>query len=108
MYQLRTYGTDYNFRWLEQRLVALNFRLVFVTRSPESFASAREERLKVSGNPRQYDDLQQFVEEQQLMQRLVSESILPVLELDISDNHIENAVEHIADWLVTSGGLYMP
>ena len=64
MYQLRTYGTYYDFRWLEDRLLPLNFRLVFCTRSPESFAAARQERLKVSGNPSQYDDLAQFVEEQ--------------------------------------------
>ncbi|WP_119067266.1 hypothetical protein [Aggregatilinea lenta] len=106
MYQLRTYGTDYPFRWLEQRLLPLGFRLVYVTRSPESFAAARAERLQVSGNPSQYDDLQVFVEEQQLMDRLVDESCLPVLKLDISDNNVPAAVERIADWLDSTGGLY--
>lgn len=106
MVQLRTYGTDYPFRWLEQRLLPLGFRLVYVTRSPESFAAARAERLKVSGNPSQYDDLQVFVEEQQLMDRLVAESCLPVLKLDISDNDVPAAVETIADWLEATGGLY--
>lgn len=106
MVQLRTYGTDYPFRWLEQRLLPLGFRLVYVTRSPESFAAARAERLKVSGNPSQYDDLQVFVEEQQLMDRLVAESCLPVLKLDISDNNVPAAVETIADWLEATGGLY--
>ncbi len=106
MYQLRTYGTDYPFRWLEQRLLPLGFRLVYVSRSPDSFAAARAERLKVSGNPAQYDDLQVFVEEQQLMDRLVDESCLPVLKLDISDNNVPAAVETIADWLDSTGGLY--
>ena len=68
-----------------------------MNRSPESFAAAREERLKVSGNPRQYDDLSFFVAEQNLMKRLVAESTLPTLELDISDNDIPAAVEKIAD-----------
>ena len=36
MYQLRARGKDYDFTWLEQRLQPLGFRLVFVTRSPES------------------------------------------------------------------------
>jgi hypothetical protein len=106
-YQLQTYGRDYDFGWLEQRLLPLNFRLVFLTRSPESFATARQERLKVSGKPDQYDDLSIFVREQELMQRLVGASLLPRLELDISDNNIPQAVERIADWMETTGGLWM-
>lgn len=105
-YQLMAYNRDYDFRWLEQRLVPMGFRLVFLTRSPESFAAAREERLKVSGNPSQYADLNKFVEEQKLIQRLVSESALPKLKLDISDNDIPRAVEKIADWMEQTGGLY--
>ncbi|MBN1202961.1 MAG: hypothetical protein JXJ20_14015 [Anaerolineae bacterium] len=108
MYQLLNHETDYPFRWLEQRLLPLNFRLIYVHRSPESFKAARAERLKVSGNPSQYNDLDIFVEEQRLMERLVSESILPTLALDISDNDVPGAVERIADWLVESGGLTMP
>jgi hypothetical protein len=108
MYQLHTYHKDYDFRWLEERLLPLGFHIVLLTRSPESFETARAERLKVSGNPSQYDDLQLFVEEQELIRRLAGESILPVLELDISDNNIRVAVENIADWMETSGGLSMP
>ena len=106
-YQLQTYGTDYDLGWLEQRLLPLNFRLIFLQRSPESFTAVRRERLKVSGKPSQYDDLQIFVREQELMKRLVGESILPRLELDISDNNIPRAVEKIADWLESTGGLWM-
>lgn len=106
MYQLKNHQTDYPFRWLEQRLKPLGFHLVFVTRSPESFAAAREERLKVSGKPSQYDDLSAFVEEQELMRRLVADSILPVLQIDISDNDVSRAVECIADWLTATGGLW--
>jgi hypothetical protein len=106
-YQLQTYGKDYDFAWLEERLLPLNFRLVFLGRSPESFEAARRERLKVSGKPDQYDDLSAFVREQELMRRLVSESVLPRLELDISDNDIPAAVEKIADWMEATGGLWM-
>src|SRR4030042_6763677 len=56
MYQLQKYGKDYDFGWLEERLKALGFRLVFCTRTPDSFEQARAERIKVSGNPSQYDD----------------------------------------------------
>jgi hypothetical protein len=106
-YQLQAHGKDYDFRWLEERLLPLNFRLVFLNRSPESFAGAREQRLKVSGKPDQYNDLPAFVREQDLIQRLVGESILPGLELDISDNDIPRAVEKIADWMESTGGLWM-
>jgi hypothetical protein len=106
-YQLQATNKDYDFRWIEDRLNSVGFRLVFLNRSPESFAAAREERLKVSGNPRQYDDLSRFVAEQTLMKRLVSESTLPKLELDISDNNIPSAVEKIADWMEQTGGLYL-
>ncbi len=106
-YQLQTYNKDYDFGWLEERLLPLNFRLVFLNRTPESFAAAREERLKVSGKPDQYNDLSVFVREQELIQRLVGESVLPRLELDISDNDIPRAVEKIADWMESTGGLWM-
>jgi hypothetical protein len=106
-FQLQTYGKHYDFGWLEERLVPLGFRMVFCTRTLESFAAARAERLMVSGNPSQYDDLNRFAKEQELMQQLVSKSRLPLLSLDVSDNNISHAVEHIADWLEAEGGLYL-
>ena len=102
-YQLRRYQKHYDFTWLETRLEPLGFRIVFCNRSAESFAEARAERLKVSGNPSQYDELEDFVEEQALMQRLVEASTLPVYTLDVSDNDIPGAVERIADWPLTEG-----
>jgi hypothetical protein len=106
-YQLQTYGKDYDFDWLENRLLPLGFRLVLLKRTPDSFAAAREERLKVSGKPDQYNDLNEFTREQELMQWLAGESMLPRLELDISDNDILRAVEAIADWIESTGGLWM-
>jgi hypothetical protein len=105
-YQLARYGKDVSFTWLEQRLKPIGFRLVYCTRTPESFAAARAERLKVSGNPSQYDDLEAFVHEQELMRRLVRESSLPTLEVDVSNNNISAAVECIIDWLEATGGLH--
>jgi hypothetical protein len=105
-YQLQTYGKDYDFSWLEERLHALNFRLVFRTRTPDSFEEARSVRLKASGNPTQYDDLDAFIKEQELMRNLVHRSILPTLELDISDGNVGAASDKIADWLEQTGGLW--
>jgi hypothetical protein len=106
MFQLQKYGKEYDFNWLEQRLKEVGFHLVFVYRNRDSFKEAREERLKVSGNPSQYDDIDAFYREQETLGRLVDESILPKLKIDISDNNIPAALENIADWLTETGGLY--
>ncbi len=100
-------GITYDFAWLEQGLKELGFRLVFCNRSPGSFAQARAERLKVSGKPSQYDDLQAFIREQDVMQRFIGASQLETFQLDISDDDVPKAVESIADWLEKTGGLYM-
>jgi hypothetical protein len=105
-HQLDHYRTDHDFGWLERRLQPIGFHLVFCTRDPETFASARDERLKVSGSPRQYDDLSLFVREQEQMRRLVGESILPTLTLDVSRATVPAAVERIADWMTATGGIW--
>jgi hypothetical protein len=105
-YHLQRYGKQYDFRWLEERLLPLGFHLVFCTRSDESFREAREQRLKVSGKPSQYHNLELFIAEQELMRRLVNESILPKMELEVSDNSINRATGQIADWLESTGGLW--
>jgi len=105
-WQLQHRGRDYDFRWLEARLAALGFHLVLCTRRPETFEAARSERLPLSGKPSQYDDLQAFVAEQELFRRLAAESILPRLELDVSDGDLGNACDRIADWMESSGGLW--
>ena len=105
-YQLHARDKQYDFRALEERLAAIGFRLIFCTRTPESFAAARAERLKVSGKPDQYDDLEIFIREQELMRKLITRSILPTLELDVSDNDVKKAADRIADWLEETGGLW--
>ncbi len=105
VYQRRSHGREFDFRWLEERLLPLGFRLVLCTRSPESFAQARAERLKVSGNPGQYDDLTPFIAEQDEMRFEVGRSLLPSFELDVSDDDIVGAADRVATWLEATGGL---
>ncbi len=107
-YQRVQNGKDFDFRWLEQRLLALGFRLVLCTRTPESFAEARARRLQVSGNPGQYDDIDRFVREQALIRELAAASLLPLFEVDVSDNDLPRAANDIADYLERTGGLYAP
>jgi hypothetical protein len=106
LYQKLHHGRDYDFSWLEERLLPLGFHLVLCTRRPETFEEARRERLKISGNPSQYDDLGVFVEEQEELRRLASESTLPVLELDLSDSDVPRAAGEVADWMGRTGGLW--
>ena len=108
MVQWLTHGKRYDFGWLEEGLLPLNFRLVFCTQTPQTFEDARLERLKVSGNPAQYDDLTKFIQEQEVLEELVAQSRLPVLRLDLSDNDVPKAVEAIVDWMEATGGLSMP
>lgn len=99
-------GRDYKFEWLEDRLAALNFHLVHCVRSAASFTEARAARLLYSENPTRYDDLQRFVDEQALMRRMVGESLLPSLEVDVSDNDVERVAVVILDWLEARGGFW--
>ena len=108
VWQKQHRGRDYDFAWLEQRLRPLGFRILLCTRQPGSFAAAREERLKVSGNPSQYDDLTPFIAEQEAMRAVVGRSILPSLEIDVSDDDVTGAANRVADWLERTGGLGAP
>ena len=105
VYQRRAHGREFDFRWLEERLLPLGFRVILCTRSPASFARAREERLKVSGNPGQYDDLAPFVAEQDEMRFEVGRSLLPSFEVDVSDDDVGGAADRVASWLEATGGL---
>jgi len=99
-------GRRYDFTWLEERLRALNFRVVLCVRRAETFEPARRERLRVSGKPSQYDDLGTFTREQELFRGVVAASLLPSLELDVSEDNIPRAVETVADWMEETGGLW--
>ena len=94
-------------RLICERLLPLGFRIVLCTRREETFETARAERLKVSGNPSQYDDLGIFIREQENIRRLAGESVLPVFEVDVSEEDIDRAADQVADWMEQTGGLYM-
>ena len=101
-------GIEVELDWLEARLEPLGFHIVLCTRRPETFDAARAERLTVSGNPRQYDDLAVFLDEQTLLRELAAASRLPVLELDLSDGDIDAACAAVTAWMTATGGLWAP
>lgn len=99
VYQLK-FGCYYYFKWLEERLLPLKFCIVLCTRAEESFIEAREERLKVSGNPKHYDNLNVFIDEQEKFRETTSQSILSNFELDVSNNDLDLTCNKVANWLV--------
>ena len=82
--------------------------MVLCYRRPETFEAAKAARLKVSGNPSQYDDLKPFIEEQKLLLQYADTSLLPVLRLDVSDSTPDQLADKVATWLEATGGLYDP
>lgn len=105
-HQLAEHGLDLDFSALEARLLALDVHLVLCARREGTWEDARAERLLVSGKASQYDDLDVFRREQELLRRLAADSILPTLELDTTDGDMEAACERIADWMASTGGLW--
>ena len=105
-YQLAAHGHDVDFSALEARLQALDVHIVLCTRRDGTWEAARAERLVVSGNPAQYDDLDVLRREQDLLRRLAGESALPVLELDTTAGDLDTCCERIADWMAGTGGLW--
>ena len=99
---------DEDFGWLEERLLPLGFHVILCTRRPETFQAARAERLLVSGNPSQYDDLGVFLREQDVLRELADASRLPVLEMDMRDGDLDAACATVTRWLTASGGLWAP
>jgi len=108
LYQRTAHRRELDFGWLEEILVELGFRHVLCVRRPEDFPQALAERLKVSGNPGQYDGVEGFIAEQEQMRELIAGSRLPYLEVDVSGADLSTLCDRIADWLEATGGLGQP
>ena len=106
IYQHAVHHKIYDFSWLEEGLRKLDFRLIYLFRDPDSFQKALEKRLRVSGNPSQYQDLQKFIDEQDHFRKMVRQSSLISFEVDVSDNDIKSATDKIAIWMKETGGLW--
>lgn len=93
---------------VEARLMRLGFVLVVCVRDAATFGAARADRLRVSGRPGQYDDLSIFVEEQARIRSIARGGLLPVLEVDVSDDDVARAADRVAAWLADTGRLLAP
>jgi hypothetical protein len=102
MYQSLYNGRRYDFDALENRLVRLGFRLILCYRRPNTFVEARKERLKISGNPSQYDNLSMIIREQEELLELFEKSSFPKLVIDATDNDVDRMAEEIVAWTATT------
>jgi len=80
---------------------------VLCYRRPETFLEARKERLKISGNPSQYDDLARIILEQELLFDAFRNSKLEKLMIDITDRTVASVAEEITAWFERSGALWV-
>ena len=92
-------AVDAELESVDDALAARGFRLVLCTRRDDTFEAARAERLKISGNPGQYDHLQRFRDEQRRLRELAVASRLEVLELDMTDATPTVAAERVVAWM---------
>jgi hypothetical protein len=98
----------YDLSWVDDRLAALNFRLVLLSRRRESFEAARAERLTYSENPWRYTDLDRLDREQDRLRELVAASSIPSIEVDVTDRTVAGTADHIIDWVERTGAMYRP
>jgi hypothetical protein len=106
MYQSIYNNRYYDFKWLEEKLYNLGFRIIFCYRRPDTFTEAREERIKISGNPKQYDNLDIFIKEQEVINNLLDKSVIPFLKLDITDYNLDQLADIIANYMEKTEALY--
>jgi hypothetical protein len=84
-YQLQRNNHKCDFNWLEERFQNLGFHLVLVTQNADIVTRTIESHKKVK-------------QAQDLLRKISSESLLPRLELDISEMNIQEIIESISGW----------
>lgn len=102
-YQRLVHGHEVDLSWVDQRLAALGFTLVHLTREPDTFPDARKHRLTYSENPDRYDDLDKFVKEQECMVELVGSSAIRSATIDVSDGDVDRVSDEIIAWVQEIG-----
>ena len=77
----------FGFYWLEERFLKSGFHLIYVTLRTATLA-------RIMSN----QDIDRFVQEQDMLRKIASKLLLPKLELDISEMDIQETSENIGNW----------
>ena len=99
VYQLLHYQSDYVFNWLEERLQKCGFHQVLVIQTPDSLREA----ISRPGNLSQLKQFDTIIEEQNLLRQLAATSILPTMEIVVSENDTHKTANDVADWIDSIG-----
>jgi hypothetical protein len=105
-YQRQVYHRDVDLSGVDRRLAELGVLLVLCYRAPETFARARADRLAYSENPRNYDDLDVFIREQELMVSLAADSAMESMVVDVSGDDVEHVADEIMAGIRERGLFY--
>jgi hypothetical protein len=103
-YQLQFNNHNCDFNWLEERLLELGFHLILVTQSAESVTRSIANQEINNKN----DEVDKVIQKQDLLRKIVSKSVLPRLELDISEMNIQETAESIIDWFESVSSYTQP
>lgn len=100
-YQLEHYRAEYDFDWLEARLQKICFHQVLVTQEPQALRAA----INRSSHPGEADRL---LQQQDTLRQLASASLLPTIEIVVSQHDPQSTADQIADWIESVGGNIPP
>jgi hypothetical protein len=105
-YQRQVHDRELDLSWADSRLAALGVVLVHCHRAPDTFEAARAHRLTYSENPHNYDNLDVFIGEQELMAELVGKSAMPSITVDVSDGDVDRVASDIIERVRALGLFY--
>lgn len=106
VFQKGEYDRDYDFRWIENRLVNLGFFLVHLTRSADTYQDAKEQRLTFSENRHRYSNINKILRERSAYKKYISESVITHFDIDISDNDVDRAADEILEEIERRDGFW--
>jgi len=105
-FQLQNQRKAVDLEWVDKRLANIGCVLVHLWRDPESFPAARKHRLTYSENPHRYDDLDVFIEEQEIIKSMVQASRMRSYTVNVSDGDVGRIAQEVLDWVKQIGAFY--
>ncbi len=99
-FQRKLQNMQIDFNWLEDLLLPLDARIILCTREPRTYETLLQERLSQSNHPELYpSNAKEFAKDQDIYRKLVQQSRLKSLEVDVTDGNLERVIRKIAQWL---------
>lgn len=107
-FQLQRHAKFVDLDWVDNRLHALGFVMIHLHRQPETFSRARDHRLTYSENPARYNNLDTFIEEQEIMAQMIADSPIQSTTVDVSDGDVDRIAQSILDWVKEIAAFWRP